>query len=84
MWEPDRQNEPVKTVDSQRGTKSKHKTYKGSKITNKLKVTKRWRCTSKVKGYRARTFRQERMKDFAPKDFALVLNKNLFGDAFSD
>ena len=84
MWEPHRENEPVKKVDCQRVTESIQRTYKATRITNKLKVTKHLRSLSKVKGYKERTFRQELMRDFAPKKFAPIVNYDLFGDAFHD
>ena len=84
MWEPDCENKLVKKVDPRRVTESIQRTYKDTKTTNKLIVPKRWRATRKVKGYKERTFRQELMRDFAPKKFALVVNDDLFGKAFND
>ena len=66
MWDPVWPNKPTKKIDRRQITKSKQKKYKDTKITAKLKVTKRPRSTSKVPQYIARMYRkQESVKDFA-------------------
>ena len=84
MWEPNRKSEPEKKVDRQRITNSKQRKYKATRITNKLKVTKRKRSTSKVKGYKERFFNQKLLHKCTPKEYTLVVNDGLFGDAFNE
>ena len=83
-WDPNWKSEPEKKVGRQRSTNSKQRKYKTARITTKLKVTKRRRSTSKVKGYKKRFFNQKRLNKCTPKEYTPVVNEALFGDAFND
>lgn len=64
-------------------TAKKEQNFKEIKITNKLKVTKKKRSTSKVPAQYIRSVykEKERVKLFAPKDFVSSVISALFGDA---
>ena len=71
-------------MDRRRITKSKQKKYKVTRITTKLRVTKRKKSTSKTKGYEEKMFKQKLMHECTAKDYTPVVNNDLFGDAFND
>ena len=83
IWEPDITDGPKKKVDRRRVTQSKPKKYKATKITNKMKVDKWWKSTSRVpdymkeKGYLQATF--DNLE-------TVVLEKNdaLYSEAFDE
>ena len=51
IWEPERIDEPKKKVDKTRLQQTRQKKYKATRITTKMKVTKRWKSTSRVPDY---------------------------------
>lgn len=84
MWDPDRLDESVTKINKYTITETKPKKFKELKITTKLKVTTRWRSTSKATGYNKRIYVKESIKDFVPKEFVPKKNNNLFVDKFND
>lgn len=71
LWDPDQPDEPNKRMDRRRVTGWKQEKFEDLKITNKIKVTGKWRSTSKVPRYTKQMYReQESINEFVPKDFA--------------
>ena len=82
-WESDRTDEPKKKVNRRKVTQSKQKKYKATKITNKLKVKKQVKSTSRASAVIAeKKYRQVKFDDLE----MVMLEKNdaLYGDAFND
>ena len=71
-------------MDRRRITKLKQKKYKVARITTKLRVIKRKKSTSTVKGYEEKMFKQKLMHECTAQDYTPVTNDALFGDAFND
>ena len=83
IWEPDRIDEPKKKIDRRRVTQSKQKKYKATKITNKIKVDKRWKSTSRVPDYvEEKQYLQATVDTL--KTVVLEKNDTLYGNAFND
>ena len=83
IWEPERINDPKKKVDKRRLQQTKQKKYKATRITNKWKVTRLTKSTSRVtKHVKGKTYLQATFDNLE----AVVKENNdaLYGDAFND
>ena len=83
IWEPERTDEPEKKVDKRRLKQTKQKKYKATSITNKLKVTKRTRSTSRAP-VQADKKKYLQVKFDNLKVVVMEKNAALYGDAFND
>ena len=84
LWNPDQPTAPTEAVDRKRLTQ-REKTYKDTKITNTLNVTKKRRSMSKAPRNTKRIYReQESVQVSAPKYFVPNMIYALFGDAFNN
>ena len=83
IWNHDRTDKPITKVDRSRITQSKQKIYKTARITNKWKVTKSIRSTSRVTELvKGKTYLQATFDDL--EDVVMEKNDVLYGDAFND
>ena len=83
IWNNDQTDEPVQKVDKRGIKETQQEKYKTTRITTKLKVTKRWKTTSQVPEYiKGKTYLQATFDDFE----TVVLEKNdaLYGDVVNN
>ena len=73
IWDHDQTDKPVQKVDKIKIKETRQKTYKATRITTKLKVTKSWKSISRVSEYiKGNTYLQATFDDLD----TVVMEKN--------